>query len=272
MSANFKVSHIWRRNQRALALIASIMLIVFSSIVILGLSQFVIQREQQSAIQRTTLNLIDNAHAGIHYSVYNYRWRDLAANGGFFLGNFTVSGNNTFSVGGTAAQLLMVRPTAAVIGGTAGNLNKELQIANCLQNANRSSSITIASMTVTWSFGGNITIVRINGANQWTGTAASGTNLNITDFALNTTPSIYAINYLRFDTVIPVASTVDVDFIMTDATTRTVRLWPVSTINNFTVRVSGKWTGSNAYRTLEADYNTLTSKVTRLVEINTLIP
>ena len=246
------------------------MLIVFSSIVVLGLSQFVIQKEQQSAISRTTLNLIDNAHAGIHYSIYNYRWRDLAANGGFFLGQFTVSGNNKFSVDGTDAQLLMVRTDTAASGGAGPPAGQDL-INVTIQNANRSSSITIATMTVTFTGGSNLTQIRINGANQWTGAAASPVAADITDFVLNTTPTIYAVTRLRFSASIA-AQTVTVAFNMSDGSSRTVTLLPLSNHNDFTVDVSGHYTGSSAYRTLEADYNTLTSKVTRFVEVNTLIP
>ena len=112
--------------------------------------------------------------------------------------------------------------------------------------------------------------IRINGGNVWTGDLSSPANADITNFTLNTTPTIYNIDRLRFSGSM-VGATISVQFVMTDGTSKNLTVYPASNNNNFTVKATGKTTGSGIYRTLQADYNALTGKITTYNEINTQI-
>ncbi len=266
-----KSSQILRKSPTAssggIVLLAVLMLIVFGTIAIFGLTRFVIQREGQSLERRYNISSFNHSQAGIHYSIFNYRNRDLTTQGSFVRGTFSFVTGFSFSVGGNMANFLMVNTNAAAAGG-AGNVD----LLNLrIQNAQRSNAVVIASMNVTWTGGTNLTIIRINATNVWTGSSASPATCDITDFTLNTTPTEYAVNYLRFSGSM-VGQTVTITFNMTDGTSRTVTALPASTSYPFTVKVTGKNARSSSYRTLEADYNALTGRITRMIEINEIIP
>lgn len=90
-----------------------------------------------------------------------------------------------------------------LVDATAVNLtpsNKNLQ-GLTLQNTG-ATTITIDKMKVSWSGttgGENITSIQIGGGTvEWTGSAASGTEINITDYALSTGSGVIAIDSLDF--------------------------------------------------------------------------
>jgi len=86
------------------------------------------------------------------------------------------------------------------------------------------SNIVISSMVVSWtggSGGNSIRVVRISGNNRWSGTASSGTLLNITDFTLVSGAGSYPINYLRFRRSI-VGATMSVTFNMLDGSQKII--------------------------------------------------
>lgn len=154
---------------------------------------------------------------------------------------------------------------------TAALSNKNLDLINLrIQNATNSKTITIDRMIVTWNNSRTLEVIRINNKNVWTGNLASPADTNITNFTLNTTPTIYSINYLSFSGSMT-GATISIQFIMIDGTSKTLTVYPASQNYSFTVKSTGKTTSANIYRTIEADYNALTGKITRYDEINTQI-
>lgn len=86
------------------------------------------------------------------------------------------------------------------------------------------SNIIISSMVVSWTggSGGNlIRVVRISGSNRWSGSAASGALLNITDFTLTGGAGSYPINYLRFRRNIA-GATISITFNMLDGSQKII--------------------------------------------------
>jgi hypothetical protein len=250
------------------------MLIVFVSIAILGVTAFIIQRLLENTSNQINTQCIYLAQAGLHDAIYWYRFHDSTANGYFTFGRTNIDANNFFVLGGAASDLLMVDTSGSYIGPTTGpswQRYRGLYGLN-IQNATNSKTITIDRMIVTWNNSQRLRIIRIAGSNLWAGNRSSPVNANlIPDFPLNTIPNIYSINYLRFSGDMR-GATISIQFMMTDgSTSRVLTVYPASQNNSFTVKTTGKTTGSNIYRTTQADYNALTGKITNYYEINTEI-
>ena len=217
------------------------------------------------------------AQAGAHDAIFDFRVADAAANGFFSLGQTNLDANNYFirgGNGGNAADWLMVNTVGTALSGGGRNVDTWP-----IQNANNTKTITIDRMIVSWIKplpARNLQRIRLNGTTVWTGPAGglpSPVNANITDFMLNTTPTIYPNNELRFSGSMAGATNVTIQFVvlLPDGSTRTVQVFPATNNNNFTVRSTGKMTGSNYYRTIQAEYNALTSRIIDYDEINTEI-
>ena len=137
-----------------------------------------------------------------------------------------------------------------------------------IQNATNSRTVTIDRMIVSWQNARNLVEIVIDGTFVWSGSLSSPADANLSpNFTLDTLPTYYSLDYLRFDGSMA-GATVNVQFVMTDGSTQDVAFFPASNNFNFTVKSTGKTTGSNVYRTFEARYNALTGKVVDYGEIN----
>jgi len=252
-------------NERGIVLIASIMLIIFVAIAVLGTTMFLVQRLRHTVSKENNARLIDLAHAGLHGAIYMYRFFDQGApNGYFVLGPVAINANDSYRLGASPADLLMVNTTVT----TAPNSNN---ITNWrLQNATNSQAITIDRMVVTWGNAKHLRRIRIGGVNvSGSINLVSPANVNITNFTLDTTPSTYVAD-LRFSGTGNIANTtVDIQFIMTDGSSKTVRISPASKNFNFTLGSTGRITGTNMYRTIQAVYNAATGRIIDYDETNT---
>ncbi|RJP28067.1 MAG: hypothetical protein C4533_06245 [Candidatus Omnitrophota bacterium] len=252
-------------NKKGITLIASVFLIVLASILILSLSFFIVQRLSQGQTEIIKTKTIYSANAGINSSAYWFRFHDLTANGYFTLGQTNTGSQDYFVLGGDAADLLMLNTINSFLASSNRNLE-----GLTMQNATNSSSITIDRMIVTWNNNRRLRVIGINGSNVWTGNSASPADCNISNFTLNTTPTIYSINYLQFNNSMT-GATISIQFVMTDGSSKTLTAYPASNNYNFTVKSTGKTTGSSFYRTVQAEYNALTSKFIDYDEIYTQI-
>jgi hypothetical protein len=231
------------------------------------LTTFIIQRFSQNQAYQIKAKCIYLAQAGLAQAVYFFRLHDRTANGYFTLGQTPIDTRNFFVLGATSANLLMVNTSASTL--TNGNARVG---GWTMQNATNSNTITIATMTVSWSgvSGRTLSSIYLNNTSVWSGSGTSGSTFNITDFRLNTTPTIYSNNTLRFSGSMA-GATVNVTFNMTDGSSRALTIYPASQKYSFTIKSTGKTTNSNIYRTIEADYNALTVRITRYDEINTQV-
>lgn len=247
--------HVAYRNTRGITLVAALLLIVFVSVTVFGVSIFVVESLSQNSIKQAQLKTVDLAEAGLHHAVYFFRFRDLSGNGYFTAGQTNLDANNFFILTANMGDLLMVnRATAAIGGGNRDLLNLRIQ------NATNSQTITIDRMIVTWNNNRRLNQIRINGSNVWTGNLASPANANITNFTLNTTPTIYNVNRLRFSGSMA-GATISVQFIMTDGSTRALTVFPASNANNFIVNSRGRISNSNINRLIRAEYNAQTGRI-----------
>jgi hypothetical protein len=212
------------------------------------------------------------AQAGMNNAVYWYRFRDLTGSGYFSLGQTNIDASNFFVLGGTAADLLMVNTSGSYLGPTTGPPGLRYRKLNGLtiQNATNSQTIAIDRMVVSWDNSKKLKTIRIDGSDVWTDNLSSPVNADITDFLLDTTTP-YSIDYLEFSGDMTDVTTISIQFIMTGGSSKTLTVYPASNNYSFTAKATGKTTGSNIYRTIQADYNALTGKITNYNEINTEI-
>ena len=237
---------------------------MFVSIAVVGVTVFIIQRLTHTQTLRIRERTIHLAHAGLNHALYFFRFRDLTANGYFSLGQTNIDVNNFFVLTATPSDLLMVDTSTAALSPN----GRELQNLR-IQNATNSQTITIDRMIVSWvgvPANRRLNRIQINGQTVWTGNLATPADADITNFTLNTVPTIYPINHLRFNQSMA-GATITVQFVMTDGSTRTLTAFPASNNYNFTVDSRGETVGSAIQRTLRADYNANTGRVINYSEL-----
>lgn len=274
------------KKRKGLALIAAVMLVVFITMAVLGLSTFIVQWFLQLNADQINAKCLYLAQAGIQDAIYEIRSSYLnpaTTYGSFTTGLTTVNTGETYRRGGTAADFLLVNTA-----GAAWNAATFILSGINVQKATSSAipAVTIASVNVCWTRAGgpnrNIDRITIGGA-TWTGNLPSlncpGRNADIADVTLNT--SFIPVT-LRWSNSITLTDVI-IQFNMTDGSTKTVDLWdgnlPTPPPNNclFTIKSTGKVSGSNIYRTIQADYNlkpttyAAASRIDNINEINTEI-
>jgi hypothetical protein len=273
------------KQEKGLALIAAVMLIVFVSIAVLGLTVFIVQWFSQINSEQLSLKCLYLAQAGIHDAIYEVRstYDPNDTNGYFTLGQVTVDPGETYRRGGTAADLLMVDTSDTSQG------SKDLDGLK-IQKATSSASpvVSIDRMIVSWTMsdgGGHghhhdeptLQSIRIAGSNRWTGNLDSPADADLpNNYTLTNTETI-PVNRLRFSDDMDNLISMSVEFVMTDGSRKTVDVYPDSNNCVFTIKSTGKVSGSSIYRTIAADYNlrpdsySTASRIDNIYEINTEI-
>ena len=255
----------FRNNKHGIILVAVVMLIVFASVVISGVTFFIIQRFSQTGMKLSGMRALYLAQAGIHNALYNFRFRALTGTGSFSLGRTDIDAQNYFIVGGTDADFVMVDASLAAIGEAKNQTILNLTV----RNANNTREVTIDRVIIQWDFSARrMREVRINGSKQWNGNLASPADCDIKDFPLDSASTIYLINGIEFDKDIGTIGYVDIEFVMLDGSSRSLRVYPASNDLNFVVRATGKTVNSNLYRSIKAEYDVLTAKITDYREIS----
>ncbi len=250
--------------RQGIALVSVVMLIVFATIAVVGVVAFIAQRLREQEPEAVYVRTIYLAQAGVHNAAYFFRFHDSSANGYFTLGTTNIDANNSFVLSATAANLLMVNTSATVLTNANARVN-----GWTIQNATNSNTITIATMTVSWSgvAGRTLSSIFLNNTSVWSvGGGTSGSTFNITDFTLDATPTIYSNNTLRFSGNMT-GATVNVTFNMTDGSSQALTMFPASSNNKFTVTSKGLTTGSTLFRSIQATYNAVNATITAYQEI-----
>jgi len=252
-------------NKRGMTLAVAVMVILFVSVAVSGVTVFIVQRLSQGETQSYLIRSVYLAQAGLHLALYDFRVRDGVGNGYVTLGQVNLDADNYSILGGEDAGFVLVDPSAVVTGGRGNRTLRNFT----LQNANNSRSVTIDRMIVRWDDPGNrLERITLNGRRSWRGRRRSPVDVNIRNRRLNTVPTTYGSNSLRFRENLSSVSYIDVEFIMTDGSSKAMRLYPASNDRTFMVSATGKATGSNIYRTVKAEYNVATSTVIDYIEVS----
>jgi len=240
--------------KRGVVLLTTIILVVFASLVVAGVTVFLTQRLSYNVARNRRARCMYLAQAGIHDAIYWFRTHTKTGNGYFSLGEVKVGLQESFVLGGTDADLFMVNTSVSRIN----PLFTSDFVDISFQNATDSRRLTIDRIVVTWSRPGTARRLRriyINGVIRWSGNLRSPASCNIQpDFRVNSVPSTYTL-MLRFDNDMRNTAYVDTEFIMGDGSTRHVVVYPASNNFAFTVKSTGKISGSPIYRTVQAAYN-----------------
>ncbi len=254
-------------DKKGIILVTAIILIIFVGITTFGITAFIIQRLSQEQGNQEMAKYIYLAQAGVHNAIYSYRFHNLTGPGYFALGQVPIDANNLFVLGGTAADLLMVDTSGSNIGGSG---NRNLQGLK-IQNATNSKTITIYKMIINWDKPAfRLQQIRVNNKNVFNGNLSSPASASV-NVILNT-PSIRDINYIRFNGDMR-GTNIKIQFVMTidGSISKTLPVFPASPSYSFTVKSTGKTTGSNIYRTIQAEYNAFTGKIIDYHEINSQV-
>jgi len=259
------------RNNSGVVLMAAVMLIVFAAVCVLGVSHYVSNRLKQNAVEVSELKAKYLAQGGIHAAIYWYRY-----NGYITPGTQIVDANNYAVHNGTSAGHLAVDSSGARWTASGRNLS------GLEANSTTGGTVYIDRMVVSWAgvpLTRRLQVIRMNGSDVWSGTAASPANCDLVpDVAVWGTPKLN-INYLRFNSSMNTPSTtVTISFYLTDGTVVTVQVYPAGSGGSSgvcTVQASGKnnneWQGVSIYKSIQADYDPATGKITNYAEIDTEI-
>ncbi len=269
------------KNKKGLALIATVMLIVFVSIAVLGLTTFIVQWFKQLDAQERQSRCVYNAMSGVNYAIYRYRVDATLASGPFDVGgdannNFTLS--TTSSGGGGAAANLVINATASSRGGSG---NKDI-LGVTLTNTSLTSSIILDQMVMYVSNSSeSLDQIRINNVTVRNSKDTIDTTSRTLDLTTNVTipaNTTITINYIRFTNSFDPTS-LYLGFIMTDLSTTSIcTAYPAqpSTCTtpgaSLTIQSMGKTSGSNQYRSVQATYDTATGNVSDYDEIAQTVP
>ena len=167
----------------------------------------------------------------------------------------------------------MVNTATAAFGASGAARRDLLNLTIKNSTSSGAPAVTIDRMIVSWvkpAPARNLRRIRIRGAVVWSGNLATPANADIPNpnFTLNAavSPTSYPINELRFSGSMAGTTSVTIQFVMTDGSTKRVTAFPASQNYNFQVTAQGQTTGSNILRTVQAEYNAITAKVVNYSE------
>lgn len=244
-------------NKNGITLVAVIMIIILLIVIVGGITSYITERLRLNASNINQAKALYMAQAGIMSGIVDYKADGLWSP----QSDINVTGEFYYSIGESANFLLV----------DASNILANGRIINRwpIKNINASSSITINSLIVSWTFGGNIKAVKLGGVFVFNGPAApSPAAINISPaFIIASGASYNGTNdqYLQFDS--NVSGTASITFNFSDGSSfKTYLLKNGNKANNeFSLKSTGKIkTGSTveARRTLVATYDIATNNFT----------
>jgi uncharacterized beta-barrel protein YwiB (DUF1934 family) len=245
-------------DSKGMALVLLILVIVLVVIVVAGLTGFVFESLRLATFKEQELKTVYLAQAGIMDAIVDYRdgntWTKKT--------NVNVAGNQYYHVG-KAANFLLVDASNILANGRVVN---RWPIRNINGAASPAGDLTITSLVVSWTFGGNINKVKLGNTFVYAGPSVSSpANIDITDFTIAAGAYYDKTNdqYLHFDA--NVSGTVSVVFNFSDGSSyKALLLKNGSSVNKeFSITATGEVRGNATWRrTIEATYDTGTNTIT----------
>ncbi|MFC1674546.1 hypothetical protein ACFL1K_01435 [Candidatus Omnitrophota bacterium] len=164
------------RSNRGIVLIALIMVIVLLAIVAFGIVFYISEGLRFNVMNLGRDQAFYAAQAGLMQAIVDY------ANNGSITeaADVSLADNLSFSIGGSGMFFLADCSNPRII---AGRKLKDISMTNL----NSADDITITHMEVSWTPDGgeNLTSIDLGrGVVEWTGSASSGTNIDMSDFTI----------------------------------------------------------------------------------------
>lgn len=243
-------------NRKAITLIVLVMIIALLGIIVAGIMSYTAEGLFFVTSNVNNEKAFYMAQAGIMRAIADFH------NSGNVSWNYVTTqnvpaGSEFFYRVGEAANFFLVDASNSMLGGST------LQ-GIPIKNINSANSITITSMIMEWSFGGNITGITLGGSSVWSGTAASGASLNITDFTLTAGQSFSADANQAFQFSNAISGNIIATFIFSDGSQYRAYLLKNSlcAARAFSIKATGEvkaGTRLEARRTLAAVYDSGTN-------------
>jgi len=163
-------------NNKGIMLIGVIIIIVALSIVALGIVVFLGENLRLDTARINQARAFYAAQAGVMKAIVTYR------NSGSLSAetNTQLFGNTYYSIGGSGMFFIANCSNPTII---ASRKIKNISMTN----VSSTQSLTITHMQVSWAPDGGETLTSIDlgrGTTEWTGTATSGTNIDMTDYTI----------------------------------------------------------------------------------------
>jgi len=255
-------------DNKGIVLIVVVIVIALLGIIAVGVTSYITEALQFNIMNINQEKALYMAQAGVMAAIVDYSddgaWSPAQ--------NVNVTGEFYYHAGQDANFLLVDASNPETSGG--GRHLRKIPI----QNINSTSSITITDMIVSWTSGGNITKVKLDGTTVWDSTAASPASINITDFSIASGVSHTGNNDQKWEFSQAISGDVIVTFIFSDGSQRKVYLLDddLGVDNDFSITATGEIRSGatiEARRTLIATYDVGTSEVTSWEESpNHIIP
>lgn len=246
-------------NNKGIMLIGVIIIIVFLSIVALGITTFLTEALRSNAISINQEKALYMAQAGIMQAIADYSESGGGAGLWDSVQNENVDGEFYFHLGEDANFLLIDASSPKIDGQD----YKRIPI----KNINDTDSITVTSLVVSWTFGGNITGVTLAGSSVWSGTQSSPATLDITDTALASEDEHAGNDDQVWEFSSAISGDIICTFIFSDSSQVKVYLLKndLSGNSEFSITATGEARSGSAVearRTLTASYDTGTNEIT----------
>ncbi len=253
---------------KGFVLIEVIIIIVLLAIITLGITVYISEALLLNISDINQEKAIYSAQAGVMRAIVDY------VDGGSWdsAESINVVGEFYYHVGQDANFLVIDASNPETSGG-----DKHLRKIP-IENINSSGDIIIADMVVSWTFGGNITKVKLGNTDVWSGNTASPASIDVTDLTLTPGAVYSGNNDQKWEFQNAIDGDVIVTFIFGDDSQRKAVLLDdnFGSDNEFSITATGEVRNGakvEARRTINATYDVGTSEITSWEESqNHIIP
>lgn len=257
-------------DDKGIALIAVIIIILITAIAVLEVASFISNALALNVVKGSMEQAIYAAQAGIYAAIYDYLLDPTLPYWIKVTTPQNISGNIYYKVGKDANFLLVSAVAAQRSSTTLRNIS--------LFNINETQPITVNKMKVEWSnFSSTLREIRLGGAVLWSGSSPSGTIITLSSPFTLIPKQFFAgrgDNTWRFANNIPAGAVIIATFIFDppsgDGSSRKAILWTsgAGRKNEFSVSATGEARGKIAWkRTVEATYDAGSGVITSWQEI-----
>ena len=250
-------------NKKGIILVEVIIVITLLAVIVSGITVYIGETLRFDVVTIQQDKALYAAQAGVMRAIVDYQ------DGGVWDSAQNVNlGDNVYYHVGEDGNFLVVDASNSQISGGGRHLRRIP-----IQNINASTSITITDMVVSWTFGGDISKVKLGGSTVWDDSASSPATLDITDFAISSGAAHAGNNDQKWEFDNAVSGDVVVTFIFSDASSyETLLLDQGSTVNNqFSITATGEVRNGSTVevrKTLVATYDVGEDEITSWEESN----
>jgi len=244
-------------NNKGIVLLSVILIIVFFSVAAIGITTYIVEALKLNVAHINQEKAFYAAQAGVMHAIVDY-----VNNGSITAVTDTQIATDTyFSIGGSGMFFLADASNPTIIA------SRKLKDVS-MTNLNSTSAVTITHMQVSWTPDGGENLISIDlgrATVEWSGTAPSGTNIDMADYTIGAGVTENDV-WLDWETGSDItAKTISAILTFSDGSTVEIILLNAGMASNqeIVITSTGKFTGTYTHeRTLKASYDIGTSEIT----------